>query len=90
MMDDDYLSKQAGLKANFTIMQMMTDLRELSFKKKTSAIQGDAAQQETLSQKQQELRKQLTKALFGSEGLFNRVDEKTIGVDQNLFQRIVG
>lgn len=90
MMDDDYLFKQAGLRANFTVMQMMTELKELSFRKKTSAIQNDAAQQEALTKMQFDLRKQLTKALFGSEGIFNRVNEKTIAVDQNLFQKIVG
>ncbi|RAV99454.1 hypothetical protein [Pseudochryseolinea flava] len=90
MMDDDYLFKQAGLKANFTVMQMMTELKELSFRKKTSAIQHDAAQQEALTKMQIDLRKQLTKALFDSDGIFNRINERTIAVDQNLFQRIVG
>jgi hypothetical protein len=89
-MDDHYLFELAGAKANFTIMQMVNDWKELSFRKKTSAIQGDAAQQAELMRKQKEIRVELMKKLFGSADLFNKVNEKTIAIDQAVLQKIVG
>ena len=91
MMDDQYLFEVAGAKANYTIMQMMNDWKELAFRKKTSAIQHDAAQQADLVQKQREIRKELLTKLFGShDHLFNKVNDKTIAIDQVKLQKIVG
>ena len=90
MMDDDYLFEIAGTKANYTIMQMITDWKELAFRKKNSAIQGNAAQQADMIQRQMEVRKELIKTLFGTHALFNKVNEKTIAIDQVMLNTIVG
>ena len=90
VMDDNYLFELAGSKANFTIMQMVNDWKELSFKKKTSAIQGNAAQQADLMQKQRHIREELMKKIFGTVDFFNKVNEKTIAIDQVVLQKIVG
>jgi hypothetical protein len=90
MMDDDYLFEFAGTKANYTIMQMITDWKELGVRKKNSAIQGNPAQQADLVNRQLEMRKQLIQTLFGSHALFNKVNEKTIAIDQVMLNTIVG
>ena len=90
MMDDEYLFNVAETKANYTIMQLMNELKELTFRKKTSAIQGNPAQQAEMVRKQQEIKVQLAKTLFGAHALFNKVDSKTIAIDQTMLRKIIG
>jgi hypothetical protein len=90
MMDDEYLFTVAETKANYTIMQLMNELKELTFRKKTSAIQGNPAQQADMVRKQQEIKVQLAKTLFGAHALFNKIDSKTIAIDQTMLKKIIG
>lgn len=88
VLDDDFLFSVAAAQANFTMMEMVNEYRDLEQRKKNT--RGDQKQVNDLSRSQVVLRKKMLETLFGGYTLFNQVDPKTIAVNPEILKVLMG
>jgi len=88
VLDDDYLFSIAAAQANFSMMQMVNEYRDIMARVKNT--RGDVKQVNDLSRSLMQQRKKLLETLFGDYALFNRVDPKTIAVNPDILKVLMG
>jgi len=88
VLDDDYLFSLAASRANYSMMQMVNEYRELIFKQNNT--KDDQKQTSLLQQKKLELRRKMLEALFGAYVLFYGVDKSTIALNPEILNAIIG
>jgi hypothetical protein len=88
VLDDDYLFSVAAAHANFSMMQLVNEYRDLMARLKNT--RGDQKQVNDLSRMLMQQRKKVLEALFGDYALFNQVDPKTIAVNPEILKVLMG
>jgi hypothetical protein len=87
MLDDEYLFSVVSTKANYSHMQLVNEYRDLIFKQKNT--KDDAKQSSEINSQKETIRRKLLESIFGSYSLFNRVDEKTIAIKQEILKKMI-
>jgi hypothetical protein len=87
MLDDEYLFSVVSTKANYSHMQLVNEYRDLIFKQKNT--KDDAKQSSEINSQKETIRIKLLESIFGSYSLFNRVDEKTIAINQEILKKMI-
>lgn len=88
VLDDDYLFAITAAHANFSMMQMVNEYRDIIARLKNT--RGDVKQVNDLTKSLMEQRKKVLETLFGDYALFNRVDPKTIAVNPDILKVLMG
>jgi len=87
MLDDEYLFSVVSTKANYSHMQLVNEYRDLIFKQKNT--KDDAQQSAEINSRKETIRRKLLESMFGSYSLFNRVDEKTVAINQEMLKKMI-
>ena len=87
MLDDEYLFSVVSTKANYSHMALVNEYRDLIFKLKNT--KDDEKQVTEIDFKKETIRRKLLEAMFGSYSLFNRVDEKTVAINQEMLKKMI-
>ena len=88
MLDDDYLFAIAAAQANFSMMTLVNEYRDIMARLKNT--RGDTKQLNDLTRALMQQRKKVLETMFGDYSLFNRVDPKTIAVNPDILKVLMG
>jgi len=88
VLDDDYLFSLAASRANYSMMEMVNEYREIVFKQ--NHTRDDQKQTSLLQQRKHDLRRKMLVALFGAYVLFYSVDQSTIALNPEILNTIIG
>lgn len=88
VLDDDYLFAITAAHANFSMMQMVNEYRDIMARLKNT--RGDVKQVNDLTRSLMQQRKKVLETLFGDYALFNRVDPKTIAINPEILKVLMG